>query len=107
MTLYVICLPTTRPPEPRFHSKARALSTEWPNHTTIKFITTLCFSTICRLSRDDTILSRGPSIVKSYSLLSETERRELIRRAFEMKDLLKKELDKTLSIIEEKNKELR
>lgn len=60
-----------------------------------------------QLSRDDTILSRGPSIVKSYSLLSETERRELIRRAFEMKDLLKKELDKTLSIIEEKNKELR
>ena len=39
--------------------------------------------------------------------MSETERRELIRRAFEMKDLLKKELDKTLSIIEEKNKELR
>ena len=107
MTLYVICLPTTKPAEPRFHSKARALSTEWPNHTTIKFITTLSFSTICRLSRDDTILSRGPSIVKSYSLLSETERRELIRRAFEMKDLLKKELDKTLSIIEEKNKELR
>lgn len=61
----------------------------------------------CRLSRDDTVLSRGPSIVKCYSLLSETERRELIRRAFEMKDLLKKELDKTLGIIEEKNKELR
>lgn len=60
-----------------------------------------------RLSRDDTVLSRGPSIVKCYSLLSETERRELIRRAFEMKDLLKKELDKTLGIIEEKNKELR
>ncbi|XP_078382045.1 uncharacterized protein LOC144664717 [Oculina patagonica] len=60
-----------------------------------------------QLSRDDTVLSRGPSIVKCYSLLSETERRELIRRAFEMKDLLKKELDKTLGIIEEKNKELR
>lgn len=60
-----------------------------------------------QLSRDDTVLSRGPSIVKSYSLLSETERRELIRRAFEMKDLLKKELEKTLGIIEEKNKELR
>ncbi|XP_015780188.1 PREDICTED: uncharacterized protein LOC107358070 [Acropora digitifera] len=60
-----------------------------------------------QLSRDDTIFSRGPSIVKCYSFLSETERRELIRRAFEMKDLLKKELDKTLEIIEEKNKELR
>ena len=60
-----------------------------------------------RLSRNDTVLSRGPSIVKCYSLLSESERRELIRRAFEMKDLLKKELDKTLEIIDEKNKELR
>ena len=39
--------------------------------------------------------------------MSEAERRDLIRRAFEMKDLLKKELDKTLGIIEEKNKELR
>jgi len=60
-----------------------------------------------QLARDDTVLSRGPSIVKCYSLLSESERRELIRRAFEMKDLLKKELDKTLGVIEEKNKELR
>lgn len=60
-----------------------------------------------RILKDDTVLSRGPSIVKCYSMLSETERRELIRRAFEMKDLLKKELNKTLGIIEEKNKELR
>ena len=44
--------------------------------------------------------------MKCYSVLTEEERKELIRRAFELKNLLKDELQRTLDVIEEKNKEL-
>jgi aprataxin and PNK-like factor len=60
-----------------------------------------------RIPRDDTVLSRGPSILRSYSILTEEERKELIRRAFELKDLLKKVLNETQRIIVEKNKMLK
>lgn len=63
-----------------------------------------------RIPRDDTVLSRGTSILRSYSILNEEERKELIRRAFELKDILKKELNdsqKIIQVIAEKNKMLK
>ena len=45
--------------------------------------------------------------MKCYSILTEEERKDLIRRAFELKNLLKDELQRTLDVIEKKNKELR
>ncbi|XP_031567243.1 uncharacterized protein LOC116302161 [Actinia tenebrosa] len=59
------------------------------------------------IPRDDTVLSRGTSILRCYSILTEDERKELIRRAFELKDMLKKELNDTHKIIAEKNKMLK
>ena len=52
------------------------------------------------------ILKRGMSLVKSYSQMSEDERKELIKKAFEAKQKLQKELEETKDKMKEKDKEL-
>ncbi|KAK3108084.1 hypothetical protein FSP39_000847 [Pinctada imbricata] len=52
------------------------------------------------------ILKRGMSLVKSYSQMSEEERKELIKKAFEAKQKLQKELQETKDKMKEKDKEL-
>ncbi|XP_041366331.1 uncharacterized protein LOC121381203 [Gigantopelta aegis] len=52
------------------------------------------------------ILNRGMSLVKSFSQMSENERKELIKKAFEMKQKLQKELEETKKQVEEKDKQL-
>ncbi|XP_050418622.2 uncharacterized protein LOC126831981 [Patella vulgata] len=52
------------------------------------------------------ILSRGMSLVKSYSQMSESERKELIKKAFEAKKQLQEELEATKKKVVEKEKEV-
>ncbi|KAK6165907.1 hypothetical protein SNE40_022721 [Patella caerulea] len=52
------------------------------------------------------ILSRGMSLVKSYSQMSEAERKELIKKAFEAKKQLQEELEATKKKVVEKEKEV-
>ncbi|ESP03210.1 hypothetical protein LOTGIDRAFT_171695 [Lottia gigantea] len=52
------------------------------------------------------ILSRGMSLVKSYSQMSEEERKELIKKAFEAKQKLQEELEVTKKQVAEKAKEV-
>ncbi len=54
----------------------------------------------------DSILQRGPSILRSYSILTEDQRKDLIRRAFEVKKVLMKRLDDTEEILKDRTKEL-
>ncbi|XP_033761484.1 uncharacterized protein LOC117343249 [Pecten maximus] len=56
--------------------------------------------------KSDDILKRGMSLVKSYSKMSEEERKELIKKAFEAKLKLQKELKETLDEVKSKDKEL-
>eukprot|EP00794_Sanderia_malayensis_P012150 gene12150-13403_t len=58
------------------------------------------------IMRKDTILSRGPSILRSYSALSEDQRKDLIRRAFEIKQNLMKKLSDTEEVLKDKTEQL-
>ena len=55
---------------------------------------------------DDAVLARGPSILRTYSLLTEGQKKELIRKAFEAKQELMKKLNDTETILRTKNDEL-
>lgn len=55
---------------------------------------------------DKDVLNRGMSLVKSYSQMTEAERKELIRKAFEAKQKLQDELAATKKQVEEKDREL-
>lgn len=52
------------------------------------------------------ILKRGVSLVKSYSKMSEEERIELIKKAFEAKKQLQEELEKTKEEVKKKEQEV-
>ena len=52
------------------------------------------------------ILKRGMSLVKSYSKMSEEERKELIKKAFEAKKKLEDELEKTKEEVKKKSQEV-
>lgn len=65
-----------------------------------------CICSVMKTIRDDTMFQRGPSILKSYSILTEEQRRDLIKRAFEMKQVLKKRLSDTEEVLKSKNEEL-
>ena len=52
------------------------------------------------------MLARGPSILRTYSLLTEGQKKELIRKAFEAKQELMKKLNDTETILRTKNDEL-
>ncbi|XP_062589325.1 uncharacterized protein LOC134250975 [Saccostrea cucullata] len=52
------------------------------------------------------ILKRGMSLVKKYSQMTEDERKELIKQAFEAKQKLQEELKETKDKVKEKEKEL-
>ncbi|XP_045169852.2 uncharacterized protein LOC123532470 [Mercenaria mercenaria] len=52
------------------------------------------------------ILKRGMSLVKSYSKMSEEERKELIKKAFEAKKKLQEELEKTKEEVKKKEQEV-
>ncbi|XP_060085829.1 uncharacterized protein LOC132565212 [Ylistrum balloti] len=56
--------------------------------------------------KSDDILKRGMSLVKSYSKMSEEERKELIKKAFEAKLKLQKELQETQDEVKNKDKKL-
>ncbi|XP_069111870.1 uncharacterized protein [Argopecten irradians] len=56
--------------------------------------------------KTDDILKRGMSLVKSYSKMSEEERKELIKKAFEAKMKLQKELKETKDEVKSKEREL-
>lgn len=51
-------------------------------------------------------MKRGMSLVKKYSQMSEAERKELIKQAFEAKQKLQDELKETQDKVKEKEKEL-
>ncbi|XP_067650642.1 uncharacterized protein [Haliotis asinina] len=53
------------------------------------------------------LLNRGMSLVKSFSQMTEDERKELIKKAFEAKQQLQKELEQTKKKVEEKEKEVK
>ena len=52
-------------------------------------------------------LGRASSLIKKYSQLTEEERKDLIKKAFEMKEKLEKELKDTKAEVEAKVKELK
>ncbi|XP_059146071.1 uncharacterized protein LOC131933308 [Physella acuta] len=54
----------------------------------------------------DDILSRGMSLVKKFSQMTDEERKELIKKAFEEKLRLQKELENAKKVVAEKDKEL-
>ena len=56
--------------------------------------------------KSEAVLSRGPSILKSYSLLTEEQKKDLIRTALETKHELKKKLNDTETILKSKSDEL-
>lgn len=56
--------------------------------------------------KTEDILKRGMSLVKKYSQMSEKERKELIKQAFEAKQKLQEELEETKDKVKEKEKEL-
>jgi len=56
--------------------------------------------------KSEAVLSRGPSILKSYSLLTEEQKKDLIRTALETKQELKKKLNDTETILKSKSDEL-
>ena len=51
-------------------------------------------------------LKKGPSLAKNYSQMTEIERRDLIKQAFEAKKELEKELEDTKKQMAQKDKEL-
>lgn len=53
------------------------------------------------------MLNRGMSLVKSFSQMTEAERKELIQKAFEAKQKLQEELAATKKEVEEKERELK
>nr|KAI8728513.1 CAunnamed protein product [Biomphalaria glabrata] len=57
-------------------------------------------------TKKDNLLSSGMSLIKKFSQMSETERRELIQRAIEEKIRLQQELEDAKKIVAEKDKEL-
>ena len=56
--------------------------------------------------KSEAVLSRGLSILKSYSLLTEEQKKDLIRTALETKQELKKKLNDTETILKSKSDEL-
>ena len=56
--------------------------------------------------KSDDILKRGMSLVKSYSKMTEKERIELIKKAFEAKQILEKELKETKEEVKKKDQKL-
>lgn len=56
--------------------------------------------------KSEDILKRGMSLVKSYSQMTEAERKELIKKAFEAKAKLQKELKETKEEVKKKDQEL-
>lgn len=56
--------------------------------------------------KSEDILKRGMSLVKSYSKMTEAERKELIKKAFEAKAKLQKELKETKAEVKKKDQEL-
>lgn len=52
------------------------------------------------------ILKRGMSLVKNYSEMTEDERKELIKKAFEAKKQLEEELKETKKEMKKKDEEL-
>ena len=52
------------------------------------------------------MLSRGPSILRTYSILTEEEKKDLIRKAFEEKQKLMKKLTDTENALKTKKEEL-
>ena len=58
------------------------------------------------LGKNEDILKRGMSLVKKYSQMTEEQRKELIKQAFEAKEKLQEELKETQDKVKEKEKEL-
>ena len=56
--------------------------------------------------KSEDILKRGMSLVKSYSKMTEEERKELIKKAFEAKAKLQKELKETKDEVKKKEQEV-
>ena len=56
--------------------------------------------------KSEDILKRGMSLVKSYSKMTEDERKELIKKAFEAKAKLQKELKETKEEVKKKEQEV-
>ena len=56
--------------------------------------------------KSEDILKRGMSLVKSYSKMTEDERKELIKKAFEAKAKLQKELKETKDEVKKKEQEV-
>ena len=50
------------------------------------------------------MLSRGPSILRTYSILTEEEKKDLIRKAFEEKQKLMKKLTDTENALKTKKR---
>ena len=51
-------------------------------------------------------MKRGMSLVKSYSKMTEDERKDLIKKAFEAKKKLEEELNETKTKMKEKDQKL-
>ena len=56
--------------------------------------------------KTEDVLKRGMSLVKKYSQMTEEQRKELIKQAFEAKEKLQEELKETQDKVKEKEKEL-
>ncbi|XP_052247790.1 uncharacterized protein LOC127855914 [Dreissena polymorpha] len=56
--------------------------------------------------KSEDILKRGMSLVKSYSKMTEEERKELIKKAFEAKQKLQEELEATKKEVKKKEEEV-
>uniref|UniRef100_A0A8B8BUY0 Poly [ADP-ribose] polymerase n=1 Tax=Crassostrea virginica TaxID=6565 RepID=A0A8B8BUY0_CRAVI len=56
--------------------------------------------------KTEDVLKRGMSLVKKYSQMTEEQRKELIKQAFEAKQKLQEELKETQDKVKEKEKEL-
>lgn len=59
-----------------------------------------------KISEKKDILSKDLSLVKRFSQLTDEERKDLIKRAFEEKMKLQQELEETKKIAEDKSREL-
>jgi flagellar motility protein MotE (MotC chaperone) len=63
--------------------------------------------TAAKDSKGGDVLNRGMSLAKSYSQMTEAERKELIKKAFEAKQQLQQELEVTKKKVAKKDEELR
>lgn len=59
-----------------------------------------------KISKKKDILSKDLSLVKRFSQLTDEERKDLIKRAFEEKMKLQQELEEAKKIAEDKSREL-